>query len=225
MSSFEQDGFHRVPGILSREEVDAWRDKVERILGSSADTEHGRRNLFQVDPMFGKFARHEGILASLVDILGPNIRAVKATYFDKTPGKNWKVSWHQDLMIAVSGRREAPGFGPWSIKEGVHYVSPPVEVLESMVAVRIHLDDCPEENGALKVIPGSHRHGKLSPENILLLKEQGPIKVCAAKAGDALLMRPLLIHSSSPAMNPAHRRVMHFEFSSMVELPEGLSWV
>src|ERR1051325_4037495 len=172
MSSFENDGFLLVPEVLSAEELNSWRKKVEQHLGRSAETEHGQRNLFRVDPLFVKFAQHPGILSALVDFLGSNIRGIKATYFDKTPGKNWKVAWHQDLMISVLEKQEAQGFGPWSVKDGVHYVSPTVEILESMIAVRIHLDDCPEENGALKVIPGSHRRGKLSAEEINRLKEK-----------------------------------------------------
>ena len=117
-------------------------------------------------------------------------------------------------------RIDVPGFGPWSIKSGVPHVQPPVEVLEQMVAVRLHLDDCGEENGPVRVLPGSHRLGRMvnPPWGV-------PSGVsCVVPRGGVLLMRPLLWHASSPAASPAHRRVVHIEFAAM-PLPGGLKWV
>jgi hypothetical protein len=87
--------------------------------------------------------------------------AVQSTLFDKSPEKNWLVSLHQDLSIPVNRRVDSPG---WSEKEGQLYVQPPVSVLEQLVAVRIHIDDCPEESGGLRVVPRSHSQGRLSRE-------------------------------------------------------------
>jgi ectoine hydroxylase-related dioxygenase (phytanoyl-CoA dioxygenase family) len=70
--------------------------------------------------------------------------------------------WHQDVTIAVKARVEVDGFGPWSTKQGVQHVQPPDYVLQKMLSVRIHLDDCPSTNGALQVIPRSHRSGKVA---------------------------------------------------------------
>lgn len=36
-------------------------------------------------------------------------------------------------------------------------------------------------------------------------------------------MRPLLLHASSPALAPAHRRVLHLEYAA-APLPPGLEW-
>jgi hypothetical protein len=80
------------------------------------------------------------------------------------PNANWKVPWHQDVTIAVQERVEAEGFGPWSIKADVLHVQPPGEVLEHMISVRLHLDNCGEKNGALRVIPGSHLQGRIPEE-------------------------------------------------------------
>jgi hypothetical protein len=33
-------------------------------------------------------------------------------------------------------------------------VHPPAEILDKMLTLRVHLDDCGEENGPLRVIPG-----------------------------------------------------------------------
>ena len=78
----------------------------------------------------------------VVPYLGAAAFAVRALVFDKTPLANWKVAWHQDVTIPVTEYRECPGWGPWSRKAGTWHVRPPAEVLEGMLTVRLHLDDC-----------------------------------------------------------------------------------
>jgi ectoine hydroxylase-related dioxygenase (phytanoyl-CoA dioxygenase family) len=92
-----------------------------------------------------------------------------------------------------------------------------------MVTVRLHLDDCDASNGALKVLPETHCHGKLGAADISKWTAKGEPVVCELSKGDALLMRPLILHASSPAENPRHRRVLHVEYASQ-ELPNGLKW-
>jgi ectoine hydroxylase-related dioxygenase (phytanoyl-CoA dioxygenase family) len=142
--------------------------------------------------------------------------------FNKTDEANWKVTWHQNCVITVAARSEIPGWGPWSVKAGVHQVRPTSAVISRMLAVRIHLDDCDAENGPLRVVPGSHKYDFLSDSQI----QQFPkttAAMCVAKRGDAILMRPLLLHSSSPAKVPSSRRVVHLEFAAE-ELPSGVEW-
>jgi ectoine hydroxylase-related dioxygenase (phytanoyl-CoA dioxygenase family) len=150
-------------------------------------------------------------------------RAIRAIYFDKSPDQNWLVPWHQDLTIAVRSRIALTGFGPWSMKDGVPHVQPPIEILENIITLRLHLDDCDERNGALRVLPGSHRQGQLTPSEILAFQSTVPEFICNASAGDALLMRPLLLHASSRSQASRHRRVLHIEYAGC-ELPVGLEW-
>jgi hypothetical protein len=95
--------------------------------------------------------------------------------------------------------------------------------VDRMVAIRLHLDDCATINGPLRVIPGSHTAGRLSSAAIAEWRDRGPEVVCTASPGEALVMRPLLLHASSPAMVPAHRRVLHVEYACE-SLPHGLEW-
>jgi ectoine hydroxylase-related dioxygenase (phytanoyl-CoA dioxygenase family) len=149
--------------------------------------------------------------------------AVQCTFFDKSEHQNWLVAYHQDLSIPVSERIASTTCSAWSEKEGIIFVQPPVEVLEQLVAVRIHLDGCTDENGPLRVVPGSHMKGRLSAEDAQRYRSTTEEVTCNAPRGSALLMRPLVLHSSSKAKNPRPRRVLHFLFGPP-ELPLGLRW-
>ena len=183
----------------------------------------GVRNLLESSPEVRALAAATEVRSVAEAVLGPSCFAVRAILFDKTPSANWKVIWHQDLTIAVRARADVAGFGPWSEKEGVVHVQPPAALLERMVAVRVHLDDCGPENGPVRVIPGSHRDGRLSSAQVDEWRARCAPVDCLARRGAILAFRPLILHASSPARIPAHRRVLHFEFA-VDALPEPLEW-
>lgn len=135
--------------------------------------------------------------------------AIQAIAFDKTPAANWKVTWHQDLMFPFAGPVSAFGYERPSRKAGVDYARPPRSVLETLLAVRLHIDDCDAANGPLRVAPGSHREGVIRATDIDARRGAFGETSLLAAAGEALLMRPLLLHASSPAREPRHRRVLH----------------
>lgn len=197
---------------------DLWTGKSQR-----AGKAFGIRNLLNVVPFTRDLANSPACKSLIEPILGGNARVVRGIYFDKHKDANWKVAWHQDLTIAVRERFDVDGYGPWSLKAGIHHVQPPVAVLENMLTLRIHLDQADESNGALRVLPGTHNHGRLSAAEIAHHKQYLRPTTCTLNRGGALLMRPLLLHSSTAALDPAHRRVLHFEYSS-IDLPDGLRW-
>jgi hypothetical protein len=67
-----------------------------------------------------------------------------------------------------------------------------------------------------------HRAGRLAPEQIDRWRQE-PAVPCTSPRGGALVMRPLILHASSPSTLPAHRRVVHLEFAAD-PLPHGLEW-
>lgn len=214
----EQHGYCLVPQCVATEELTS----LEAALATAPLAGAGRRNLLAESPAVCEFAATE--LAALLRPVGTNdFFPVRALLFDKTPQTNWNVSWHQDLSIAVADRIGAEGFAGWSLKEGVWHVQPPAGILERMLTVRLHLDDCQAEHGPLRVIPGSHREGRLDGEAIAGLRERVPAQEICCRAGDALVMRPLLLHASSKATRPSRRRVLHVEFAAE-DLPTGLRW-
>ena len=135
----------------------------------------------------------------------------------------WARAAHQDLSVPVAQQVAAPGWQGWSAKEGHWFVQPPATWLAHMVAVRLHLDDCGPSDGPLRVLPGTHTQGRLSPTSMATLRQQGTETVCTAPAGAALLMRPLLVHASSKSTGTSRRRVLHFVFGPTA-LPHGLRW-
>ena len=133
------------------------------------------------------------------------------------------MAWHQDRTATLNRRVEMTGWGPWTRKDGVHHVQPPQAVLDRMVTIRLHVDDADEEGGCLYVIPGSHRLGILNQDEIDRAARASTPLACAVAAGDAVIMRPLVLHSSRQSRRLANRRVVHLEYSSY-ELPPGISW-
>lgn len=149
--------------------------------------------------------------------------AVQCTYFEKSASRNWLVPIHQDLSIPVARRVDEPDLRGWSEKEGALFVQAPAELLAQLVAVRVHLDACGADDGPVRVVPGSHRQGLINPEAAVLMRSAGAEVTCEAAAGDALVMRPLLLHASSKATGSSRRRVLHFVFGPRV-LTHGLAW-
>jgi len=146
---------------------------------------------------------------------------VKSIYFDKPGTSNWFVSYHQDLTITVDRKEKIAGFGPWTVKQDQFAVQPPVNILENMFTMRIHLDDTDENNGALKVIPGSHLKKIYRPETIDWSVEKET--TCCVPKGGVMVMKPLLLHASGRTVNGRNRRVLHIEFCNK-ELPAPLTW-
>jgi ectoine hydroxylase-related dioxygenase (phytanoyl-CoA dioxygenase family) len=154
-------------------------------------------------------------------LFGEDYFLVKSIYFDKPATSNWFVSYHQDLTISVDQKVEIAGFGPYTNKHNQFSVQPPLNILESSFTIRIHLDDTNEENGALKVIPNSHSKGMYRPETINWDVEQEVS--CNVARGAVMIMKPLLLHSSSRTTNNKKRRVIHLEFSNQL-LPKAIQW-
>lgn len=179
------------------------------------------REALGVSPRLDAFLRSAALRALVAPVLGADARPVRATWFDKPPGRDWGVAWHQDRTIFVAERRDVAGFGPWTTKGGGIAVEPPREVLERMLAVRIHLDASGPDNGPLRVRLGFHDRGKLDDAQLASLGAQDEGVVVHAARGDALLMRPLLPHASTRSTRPSARRVLHVEFAAG-ELPGGL---
>jgi Phytanoyl-CoA dioxygenase (PhyH) len=149
--------------------------------------------------------------------------AVQCNYFEKPQSRNWLVPLHQDLSIPVAERIDHSELNGWSYKEGVLFVQAPMKVLNQLIVVRLHIDDCGAQDGPLRVVPGSHHYGRIHDKGISEVRRSNGEVVCRAGSGDALVLRPLLLHASSKSSGESRRRVLHFVYGPG-ELPFGLKW-
>ena len=162
-------GFAIVADVLEEQVVDGCRALIEaaradgrRQSVSNASDTYGMRNLTDAVPEIAGLVQQPAVADLVESVIGPGAFMVRSTLFDKTAGANWGVFWHQDLSIVVQGRCDVDGFSAWTRKAGVDCVQPPIEMMQRILAVRLHLDDCRAANGALKVLPGTHVGGRLA---------------------------------------------------------------
>lgn len=218
ITSFERDGFAVLQRVLDNTECDRLAGATEALPSGLT----GTRNLLALD-WCADLARSLRTHAAIASIIPADYVAVQCTYFEKSKEQNWLVPVHQDLSIPVRRRVEHPALRGWSEKEGSIFVQPPIEVLEQLVAVRVHLDPCGGEDGPLQFVPRTHARGRIDAAQASRLKREGPVVTCCVERGGVLLMRPLALHASSKATGTSRRRVLHVVFGRPA-LPFGLEW-
>ncbi|MGC1645758.1 MAG: phytanoyl-CoA dioxygenase family protein [Candidatus Sulfotelmatobacter sp.] len=138
----------------------------------------------------------------------------RATLFDKSPAANWLVVWHQDTALPLRQRMELPGWGPWSVKEGIDYAHAPSTALSQVLALRVSCDDSSLVNGPLRVLPGTHTLGVLSDDALHDLSTQITPVDCVVPKGGVVAMHPLVVHASSKSQTKMPRRVLHIEYAA-----------
>jgi hypothetical protein len=225
----DADGFAFIPNALSAAEVEAalaeWASITaanasdDAVLGGEGGPAYGARNLLDLWPRCVDLVRTPTLRDALHEVLGANAGVVRVLYFDKPPGHSWALPWHKDYSIAVKANRASTGFTKPTVKAGVPHLVAPRDLLDRMLTVRIHLDDMTADNGPLRVIPGSHAayHQKDDPPRAA--------ETLFCRAGDALLMRPLVTHASGHSRSDAgHRRIVHLECAADEALPDGYEW-
>lgn len=141
--------------------------------------------------------RHPRILDAVEDLIGPNILLFGASIFAKDGGDPRYVSWHQD---------------------SAYFGLDPHEEITAWVG----LTDSTEENGCLRVLPGSHRgpdfkHEETYAPDNMLAKGQSLIGIDESRAvsmplraGQFSLHHERTAHSSLP--NRSTGRRMGFAF-------------
>ncbi len=223
---FAEQGYVVIPNIFSTIETENIKqvieqsDKSKETFRKSADLFAIRQFLKEL-PDAVSHILNTCLVNTVREIFGQDYFITKSIYFDKPGASNWYVAYHQDLTISVDNKIETEGFGPWTTKQNQFAVQPPLVFLENNFTIRIHLDETNEDNGALKVIPGSHKKGIWRADKINLNLEQE--NICPVPAGGIMLMHPLLMHASGRTINNKQRRVIHIEFSNK-ELPGNLNW-
>ncbi len=247
--TLQRDGFCLLPQAVSRETVErllrvfgeAFSDDSDGVRArSSRGHVYAARNLIQTIPEVTTVWQCEPLLAFLKQHLSVEDSAkdpwgegsltrtnasrfglVRALFFDKPPDRTWNLPWHKDTSIAVKDNSiESTAFSLPTTKAGVPHLIACDEILQRMLTLRIHLDEVTDENGPLRVIPGSHLSSTSEGVGV------NNAVTIHADIGDVLAMRPLISHASgsSVAGTRRHRRILHLEFATEESLPDGVAW-
>jgi hypothetical protein len=213
------------PGYSITENVFDYRAmaRVCEALGRAnvPRTRAGARHVLSV-PAIRELASHPALVHLATTFIGARPIPFRATLFEKSQRSNWLVTWHQDTTLPVVRRVEDTSWGPWSTKGGVLHAAAPVAALETIVALRVHLDNSTHDNGPLRVLPGTHAHGVLSRADISRLVDTITPVDCVSSAGGVVAMHPLLVHSSSKARDAQPRRVLHIEYAATLTVGPGI---
>lgn len=207
LEAFERDGFLVAPELIDEAHRDAALGAFRSVHGRAG----GRSALDH--PAIEALAASRQVQDLARALIGADALCERALLFHKVDASNWRVQWHQDTVVRVSRRFEAPGWTSWSEKEGQVCVRPPRELLERRLALRIDLDGSDDENGGLRVAPGSHRAGIAPAEQVAARRAAHGEVTPPVPARGALAMRPLLFHASSRSRSERPRRVVHLEFA------------
>ena len=215
----QPDGYTIIPSVLTEKQIAQLKAEIQQFV--KGDSAYGIRQIHRKIPAISQLARSPSIIKHL-NYSDRKPRLVKAIYFNKTLQNNWFVGWHQDKTICVREKIKTPGFVNWTVKQGVVHVQPPLYIMQKIITLRLHLDITNSDNGALQVIPRSH-HRILNSHEIEIKTASAP-QICKVQAGDALIMSPLILHSSSKSLTPNNRAIIHLEYST-ARLPNNLQWI
>jgi hypothetical protein len=209
-------GFARCPEMLRRPAL----DELAALFGDLRADRPGSR----IDPVVAERTQAVAVATRYAsNLLGYGARPVRALLFDKSVGTNWSLGWHQDRVIEVAAKADVPGFGPYTIKQGRLHVAPPIEWVERLATVRIHLDPVAADNGPLVVAPGSHRLGFVAEREIDAVVARCGEAVCLAESGTMWFYATPILHRSARSTGDRHRRVLQLDFA-VGSLPGGLVW-
>ena len=229
ISAYRLDGVAICAGLVNGEtqrELLAEFDRLSALTSSShrAGSVYGIRGLLRKSPLIAGHAR-EGSLPGLArQLIGRDAIPIRGIFFDKTRDANWPLPWHQDRTAALRAAYPPAEFRNWTVKDGATHAELPLDYLRAMVTLRVHLDPCDAETGALLVLIGHHNGGVMSNSRVRALAASCPPRTLAVNAGDTVILSPLTPHSSRRTTRLSRRRVLHIEYCAKA-LPEGVEWL
>lgn len=122
VSAMVSDGYSITPDLFSESEM---IDSASVL--SDCDLPRSRAGIWHVlrHPAVATLANDPRLMNIAREVLGADAFPFHATLFEKSPDANWLVVWHQDTALPLRERRDVPGWGPWSVKDGVTYAHAP----------------------------------------------------------------------------------------------------
>ncbi|MFI5358314.1 MAG: phytanoyl-CoA dioxygenase family protein [Opitutales bacterium] len=196
VEQFRRDGFIHPIRIMSEAQAGELRARLEAYETASGGPIKGamRHKSHLLFTWLADLVRHEAILDAVEDLYGPNLLCWTSGFFIKEAHTPAYVSWHQDSTY-------------WGLSR------------TDVVTAWIALSPSTKANGAMAVIPGTHRQTQIphrdtfAKDNLLSRGQEVAVEVDESQAvtlelqpGEISLHHVLLVHGSPPN-NSATRRV------------------
>tara|TARA_Y100000590_G_scaffold108361_1_gene123199 strand:- start:881 stop:1708 length:828 start_codon:yes stop_codon:yes gene_type:complete len=203
IKKYKKEGFVSPIDVLSKEQAYEIRKEIENIENKWPNELDGigRNYVHLISPVFDKVVHNSKILDAVESIIGRNILACGTTLFIKNANEKGFVSFHQDAKYI--------GLEPYN-----------------WVTAWIAVTDSNEENGCMRMWPGSHnshlkKHSQKFDENNLLTRGQtienvpiDEIKPVILEAGQMSLHHPAVVHGSG--LNKSSDRRIGFVIQSYI---------
>ena len=209
-SVFDRDGFALAKGVFDGEVLTAMTEDFDRIveqLEASGEDINARwdaadadtvvvhtHNVQQYSAVWLRALLHEPFIDCVRAILGPDVVLHHTKLFSKPPEKGAPFPMHQD----------------WTYF--------PCET-DSMIAAVIHLTDATDEMGCLRLVPGSHKLGRLQNSNgesgeFANEHPIGDSVALEAQPGDVAFFHYFTVHGSKPNKSDKTRKTVLVQMHS-----------
>lgn len=222
--SIQQDGFSIVPHFFTDKYIDEIIEQLDKHNALQYDKQIvSDFNLINSIPFINSLVHFRQLTSLVEQVLGDNSFPINAFVLDKTQDNNWGLGWHQDLKIAVKNKIETVGYSNWTVESGIPHAIPPKEVLEKRLSVRIHLDHCFIENGAILVAPKSHKNGIIQNKTEIEKIISDETIYCEVEKGGVMFITSLLLHKSPYSTTDKKRRILQIDYVG-IKLNNGLEW-
>ena len=194
---YEEHGYYAPIRGLSPQQAAELNAKLEAFEAGQTTVEGVLRNKSQlVFTWLDELIRNDNILSAVESVLGPNTLCWSSSFFIKEAHSPAFVSWHQDSTY-------------WGLE--------PADIVTAWLAI----SDSVLENGAMRVIAGTHKRAQLAHhdtfgvDNLLSRGQEIAVEVderdarpLVLQAGEMSLHHVRLVHGSEP--NPSGRRRIGF---------------
>lgn len=183
-SDYERDGYVSGVPIVSADEAASHRKRLEDAEAQMGSLHYkSKAHTILTSPF--ELATHPKVLDLVERMIGPDILLFNVTYIIKEPNSPSHVSWHQDLTY-------------WGLSH------------DDQVSMWLALSPATEESGCMRMIPGSHKQGRVDHEttaddsNVLLqgqtvrgVREEDAL-LCPLQPGEATFHHGWTLHASMP---------------------------
>jgi ectoine hydroxylase-related dioxygenase (phytanoyl-CoA dioxygenase family) len=193
----DTDGYLVLEDLVGEALLERLRKRVDELFeqeGDRAGSEfkqepHSRRlaNLVDKGEVFEHVIETPRVLECMEHVLGPRFKLSSLNVRSADPDNDWSQPLHADSGAVPDER------GYW--------------VCNSVWM----LDDFTERNGAIRMVPGSHRWGRVPPEG--LYAEYPGESLLTGRAGTVVVMNAHMWHGGTANRTAAHRRAMHVYYT------------